>query len=86
MFEIFFRIWGVNRFDVMYNRFDVMSMVKTIMLFFKIDKGLYEKLLSNGFTSLSAYCDEVELVTTEIAEEFSIKLIYSKFWQELKKK
>ena len=56
------------------------------MLFFEIDEGLYEKLLSNGFTSLSAYCDEVELVTMEIAEEFSIKLIYYEFWQELNKK
>ena len=57
-----------------------------MVLLFEINEGLYQKLLFNGFMSLSAYCDEVELVTMEIAEEFLIKLIYYKFWQELNKK
>ena len=52
----------------------------------KINEELHEKLLSKGFTSLSSCCEEVEIVTVEIAEDFLVKLIYYEFWQELGEK
>ena len=52
----------------------------------KINEELHDKLLSKGFMSLSSYCEEVEILTVEIAEDFLVKLIYYEFWQELGEK